>query len=261
MTENIQEKRVNSNLCSRIIKYPEIGSTNSLARKLIEEKAQLGFAIAAETQTAGYGQRGSYWESPLGGLWSSLGIRPNMEPHLLGIVPILSAVGIVKAIEKYNVKTTLKWPNDILIRNTFKKLGGVLVEGKVTQSSLNYLIIGIGLNINTTLEQYSKPLRSEIATLYEELNTEIDLDNLLKEIIQHIEESFEKLRSNGVRAILEAWKQNDNILGMDIVVQDSNREYYGKAVDISPYGQLILETSELNRIKISNGRIIRFKKS
>jgi BirA family biotin operon repressor/biotin-[acetyl-CoA-carboxylase] ligase len=261
MTKTIQKKHVDSKLCPKIFKFTELGSTNNLARKYIEHKSYIGFVIAAETQTAGYGQRGNYWESPHGGLWCSLAIKPFMELELLGIVPILSAVGIANTLRKYNVNTTLKWPNDILLSNSLKKLGGILIEGKITQYSLNYLIIGIGLNINNTLKQYSRPLRSKITTTYEELNKELDLDKLLEDIIKQIDESFEKLRSKGAQAILEAWKQNDNILGMDIVVQNSEKEYHGKAVDISPYGHLVLETSESKIINISNGRIILFKKS
>ncbi|MFX0183977.1 MAG: biotin--[acetyl-CoA-carboxylase] ligase [Candidatus Hodarchaeota archaeon] len=261
MTKINQEKHVNSKLCPIIFKFTELGSTNNLARKYIEDENNIGFVIAAETQTAGYGQRGNYWESPRGGLWCSLAIKPYMELQSLGVVPILSSVGIAKTLRKYNVNTTLKWPNDILLSKSFKKLGGILVEGKITQYSLNYLIIGIGLNINNTLTQYSRPLRSKITTTYEELNKEISLDKLLGDIIKQIDESFEKLRSKGVRAILEDWKQHDNILGMDIVVQDSEKEYHGKAVDISPYGHLVLKTSDSNIKNISNGRIILFKNS
>lgn len=256
MPDFIQEILIHSKLCPRIYYYAEVGSTNNLARKTIEKKNLIGFAITAKTQSAGKGQGGRFWESPSGGLWSSLAIQPKIELSLLGIIPILSAVGIAMALETFDIKTMLKWPNDILIRHNLKKIGGILVEGKVTQLSLEYLIIGIGLNINNTLNQYSKTLQEQTTTVYEEFNKEIDLNILLQEIICQIDGLFETLRSDGVQPLLNKWKQKDNILGMDVIVRSPEGEYRGKAVDISPYGQLVLEMPNSEKAVISNGTVI-----
>lgn len=255
MPDLVKEKLVHSKLCPRIYSYAEVGSTNDLARKLIEKKNQIGFVIVAEKQTAGKGQEGRFWESPNGGLWSSLAIQPQIELKLVGMVPIISALGIANALETFDIRTLLKWPNDILVRHNLKKIGGILVEGKITQFSLNYLIIGIGLNINNTLNQFSIALQDQITTVYEEFNVEIDLDILLQEIIQQIEDCFRILKSYGPQPLLSEWKKKDNILGMNIIVQSPEGEYQGKAVDISPYGQLVLEISESDKVIIPTGTV------
>lgn len=247
---------IGSDLCPRIYMYAEVGSTNSVALQLIEEKNQIGFVVVAERQSAGSGQAGRLWESPHGGLWISLAIQPQIELSQLEIVPILSAVGIAKALETFDIKTLLKWPNDILINHNLKKIGGILVEGKVTQFSLNYLIIGIGLNINNTLDQYSKLLQEQITTVYEEFNKEIDLNRLLQEIIHQIEELFECLRLNGSQSILEEWKEKDNIIGMRVIVQNPEGDYQGKVIDISPHGQLVLEISESKIVTLPTGTVL-----
>ncbi|UCG90124.1 MAG: biotin--[acetyl-CoA-carboxylase] ligase [Candidatus Heimdallarchaeota archaeon] len=256
MPDFIEEIVTQSKLCSKIYSYDEVDSTNNLARNLIEEKNQVGFVIVAQRQSSGKGQADRLWESPTGGLWSSLAIRPQIELSSLGMVPILSAVGITKALETFDVKTKLKWPNDILISHNLKKIGGILVEGKLTQFSLDYLIIGIGLNINNTVDQYSPALQEQITTVFEEFNMKIDLSQLLLEIINQIEDSFEILRSYGALALLNEWKQKDNILGMNVIVQSPEGEYHGKAVDISPNGQLVLEISESKKVNITTGTVI-----
>jgi len=256
MPNFIKEILTHSKLCPRIYSYAQVSSTNSLAKKIVEEEKRTGFVIVAKTQSAGKGQGERIWESPLGGLWSSLAIQPQIELSLLGMVPILSAVAIAKALESFDIKTLLKWPNDFLIKHNMRKLGGILVEGKVTQFSLNYLIIGVGLNINNTLNQYSNALQEKITTVYEEFDKKIDPILLLREIISHLESSFEILRAQGPQVLLDEWKQHDNILGMNVIVQSPDREYRGKAADISQYGQLILEISDSDIVTIPTGTVI-----
>ncbi|UCE13051.1 MAG: biotin--[acetyl-CoA-carboxylase] ligase [Candidatus Heimdallarchaeota archaeon] len=178
MPSSIKEIQTTSKLCPKVYRYTELGSTNNIARQIIENEDQIGFAIVAETQTAGQGQGGRFWESPRGGLWISLAIKPSIELPYLGMIPILSAVGIANALETFDIEVMLKWPNDILIPRNLRKVGGILAEGKVTQLSLDYLIIGVGINVNNTIEQFSLPLQEEITTLFEEFQKKINLDNL-----------------------------------------------------------------------------------
>jgi BirA family biotin operon repressor/biotin-[acetyl-CoA-carboxylase] ligase len=255
MAKLVSEKRIDSKLCPKILNFNDVGSTNDLARKYIEEKNDIGFAITAEIQTAGQGQGGTFWESPRGGLWTSIAIKPTIELQSIGLIPLLSAISLVKALEKFNIESTLKWPNDILSSN-FKKLGGILVETKVSQFSLNYIIIGIGLNTNNKIAKYSKYLRTKISTIFEEYKRKINLETLLVEIIQQIEYWIKQIESHGAQIIVETWKNMNNILGMEVVVQSLDTEYKGKAVDISPHGYLILETSHGKRISLSSGTVI-----
>ena len=164
MTQRIKQASIKSNLSPTIYYYSEVGSTNSIARKMILEKNKFGFVVTSKVQTGGYGRRKNYWESPKGGLWCSIVIKPDIKVQSLGIVPILTALGVAQALQTFGIETKLKWPNDILYSQNNKKLGGILVEGKVSKRSLEYLIIGIGLNINNTLDQYSPSLKNIIKT-------------------------------------------------------------------------------------------------
>lgn len=251
----LYERQIDSKLCSKVYYFTEIDSTNKVAQKYLEEGKTIGFVITAEKQNAGYGQRGNSWESPQGGLWCSLVVKPDLELNLLGLVPILTVVGIAEALKDFSVNTLLKWPNDLLIKQNLRKLGGILVEGKITQFSLNYLVIGIGLNINNRINQYSMSLRDSITSILEEINLEIRLDTLLMKVIQKIEQKFELIRDQGAQAIISAWKNENNILGMNVIVETLETRYQGKAIDISINGHLILETLDGNRVTLSNGTV------
>jgi BirA family biotin operon repressor/biotin-[acetyl-CoA-carboxylase] ligase len=252
----LKTESINSIACPTIYYYSDLGSTNSIARNLISEKQELGFVVISEVQTGGYGQREKFWESPRGGLWCSLGIKPEFRILCLGLVPMLTALSVARALEIYKVKTKLKWPNDILNSSNNKKIGGILVEGKVTQHSLKYLIIGIGLNINNTLDQYSPVLRNEISTTFEILKEKIPLKDLLIEIIKQLEYRLNIIREGGELKILSEWKKWDNILEQNVKIISNNREYHGIARDISKDGQLILELEDGRTITFSSGHLI-----
>lgn len=247
--------QIDVSLCRTIIHFDEVGSTSTLAKKYCE-KNQIGVAIVAATQTKGKGYKGDHWESPRGGLWASLAIKPNIELRHLGLVPLLAAVGIARALQKYNITPLLKWPNDLLVPSNYKKLGGIIVESSVTQFTLNYLIVGFGLNINTRVNQYSRPLQDRITSTLEEYQREINLIELLVEIIQKIADGIDELRTHGAQTLLAAWKKLPNILGMQIQVQTRDQEYKGRAIGLSKYGHLILETPESQEVALSNGTVI-----
>ncbi len=255
MPRIIKTTMIDSKLCSKIFHFNKIRSTNELAREYITKRQLIGFVITTISQSSGKGQKERIWESPPGGFWGSLAIKPELDSHLIGLTPLLTAVATVETLKLWNIEVMLKWPNDILMKSNKKKLGGILVEGKVLQSSLEYLILGIGININNTITQYSNPLRNKITTIYEEYKIRIDLNILLEKLIYQIEKYFGILQKDGADPIRNAWKTVDNILGMDVTVRTPEKEYYGKAIDISKDGHLIIETFNLERKVITTGTL------
>lgn len=250
------KSEIKSKLCSKIYHYSEVGSTNNIAKSFISEKNESGFVVLSNIQTAGYGQKGNFWESPHGGLWCSIAIKPGIPPNIQGLIPNLSALSVAKALKVHNVRTRLKWPNDILNFKDNRKLGGILVEGKVSGSrATQYLVIGIGLNINNTLNQYSAPLRRIVTSTLEILGTEIHLESLLLDIISELENGFNTIDAHGEEQILNEWKKWDNILGERIKIVSNNIVYEGIAKDLSVHGQLILEMKDGLLIKFSSGNV------
>lgn len=221
---------------------------------VLQDKEQ-NFGIISKTQTAGYGQRGHFWESPSGGLWCSLALKPEINPRRMGLIPILCALSVAKALKSYHISTRLKWPNDILHSTDNKKLGGIIVEGKVSRKDVEYLIIGIGININTYLKQYSLPLRKDITSTLEITKTHIELEPLLHKIINSLERGFNNMARGEEGDILLEWKKWDNILGRKITITSNNIEFEGIAKDLTKYGQIILELDDGREISFASGNL------
>ncbi|MHA1978322.1 MAG: biotin--[acetyl-CoA-carboxylase] ligase [Candidatus Hodarchaeales archaeon] len=255
MSGLLKKTRFDSNLISTIFHYSELGSTNSVAKRMILQEKEEAFGVLSETQTAGYGQRGNFWESPPGGLWGSLAFKPVINPSKMGLIPSLCALSVAKALMSHHINTRLKWPNDILYSDDNKKLGGIIVEGKVSSSLVEYLIVGIGLNVNTPIDRYSPTLRNNITTTLEITKNNISVEKLLHTIIYHLEEGLNEIKMGVENKILAAWKKWENILGMPIRITSNNIQYEGIAKDLTLYGQMVLELADGRKIIFSSGAV------
>jgi len=138
--------------------YEEVGSTNQVAKDLAEQGAPHGAAVLAEGQTSGRGRLGRGWLSPAGkGIWLSLVLRPRVAPWQLPQLSLLAAVGVASAIKEITgLEVGIKWPNDILSRG--KKLCGILTEMRAEVEITQYVILGIGLNVNLDIEDFTRDL-------------------------------------------------------------------------------------------------------
>ncbi|MEA1927796.1 MAG: biotin--[acetyl-CoA-carboxylase] ligase, partial [Candidatus Auribacterota bacterium] len=136
-----------------------IDSTNNLARSLAEEGAPEGTLVISEEQTSGRGRMGRSWISPPGtGIWISVLLRPMIEPARAALITPLVAVSLSRSIrEVTGLPAGIKWPNDILIRG--KKAAGILTEISTDRKSIRYIIVGIGINVNT--EYFPEEIRGQ----------------------------------------------------------------------------------------------------
>src|SRR5260370_36590900 len=136
----------------KILHYKRLQSTNTTAYRLAEQSAPEWTVVVADAQTKGRGRRGRRWESPKGGLWFSILLRPNVPSPKLPLLQFLAAVATRQALEnETGVSVKLKWPNDLVLGNA--KLGGILIESKTLADRISFAILGIGLNINQSKAQ------------------------------------------------------------------------------------------------------------
>ncbi|MEM3366130.1 MAG: biotin--[acetyl-CoA-carboxylase] ligase, partial [Candidatus Methanomethyliaceae archaeon] len=132
-----------------IITLDSIESTQIYMGKLAEKGAPEGTVVIALEQTRGKGRMNRVWSSPRGGLWFSLLLRPSMPPKELHKLTLLFGVAIVTALKTFGIKASLKWPNDVLIDQ--RKVCGILLEASTETDRVDYIIAGIGINVNTSL--------------------------------------------------------------------------------------------------------------
>ena len=139
--------------------FREIGSTNTHARELAERGADEGEIVIAETQTHGRGRLGRRWESPpFTNLYLSLILRPTLPPRHAPQITLAAAVALVETVGSFlSGPPAIKWPNDILFDG--KKLAGILTEAACDAGRVEYVVLGIGLNINYRIAAMPAELR------------------------------------------------------------------------------------------------------
>ena len=236
--------------------YESITSTNTIAKELAAKGCEAGTVVIADQQTMGKGRRGRHWESPAGtGIWMSIVLRPNISPTEAPFLTILTALAVAKAIEEFvDVKPGIKWPNDIIIGN--KKACGILTEMNAEIEMVNYVVIGIGINVNMNEEDFPQDIQAVATSLKEAIGKEVSRKLLLQSVLCKIEELYiqsidEKIKST----LIEEYKKYSVTLGHKVKVIYPHRELEGEAMDLTSDGELIIKTSEGQTERIFSGEV------
>ena len=238
--------------------YPELPSTNLEARKLAEGGAGDGTIVIAETQSAGRGRRGRAWESPVGGLWLTIILRPKVPLSEAPKLTLMAGVVIAGVLrEEFDLKATLKWPNDVRIRD--KKICGILTELSAERDTVNYILLGLGININIALNDLPTELQNTVTSLQEQLDGKVDRINFTQQILLEFENeylSFSKSPAARTPEILKAWRQYSDTLGRNVRIETISGEITGLAADIANDGALIVHTENGEEHRIIAGDCI-----
>jgi len=173
-----------------IIVLDQTGSTNDAILQIATPDSKEGLVLFAEHQTAGRGQRGNRWESAAGkGLWFSILLRPGIEINRSPLLTAWAAETISGAIEnELSLKTTIKLPNDIQI--DCRKVAGVLVEMRAHEKARHSAIVGIGINVNQTLEDFPKDLQSRAISLAIALGRQVDRQTFAIVLLRSLDRSY-----------------------------------------------------------------------
>ncbi len=220
-----------------------LASTNERAKELADKGMPTGSLAIAETQTGGHGRRGRSWQSPPGGIWFSIILRPDIALMLASRVSILAAVILAEAINtETGLRATIKWPNDILIEG--KKVCGILIELSAQLEEVNYIIVGIGINANIKIEELSPEVREAAVTLTALLGKDINRQRLLGRIASRFVNEFPLIFDDNYPDYLNRRRQLSAVLGHSVTIEDGGRRFTGKAIDIMQNGALKIELSD-----------------
>lgn len=231
--------------------FETIGSTNLFAKKLVKEGAEEGVVVVADVQSGGRGRKNRTWSSPEGGLWFSIVLYPKISSQSVMLITMASSISVAQGIEEITgINSVIKWPNDLLINE--KKVCGILTEIDAEMDSINYTVVGIGINVNNELE---KELQKTATTLKLEIGTQVPKVELLKSILKSFDEKYSRLISGDCDFIRDSWLSYSNIIGKKIQVQDEETVATGKVTDIDDSGCLILNTENGN-VRIVSGDVI-----
>jgi BirA family biotin operon repressor/biotin-[acetyl-CoA-carboxylase] ligase len=236
---NLVTQILRQGLYSRVIArdirfYSETESTMDEARLLAMGKVQEGMLIVAESQTKGRGRFARSWISSPGNLYFSTVLYPPIEA--LPFISIMAGVAVARAIEKStNLKTTVKWPNDIIVNG--KKVGGVLTECVVQGNEVSYLIIGIGVNIALDQTVFQGPLEGG-TSLNIQSGAEVDRCLLARRLIHDLDYMYSELvKGNGP---ISEWQEMIDTVGKEIEVVVGEERLFGTAESLDAYCNLVL---------------------
>ena len=246
LKQNLKTKIIGSN-----IEYKKsVYSTNLIAKNLASNKIQEGTVVVAEKQTKGRGRKQRQWYSPEGGLWFSIILYPNLPPEDGILVTMAASVSVAEAIQKSTgLSPVIKWPNDILIDG--KKVCGILTEFDAEMDQVNYVVVGIGINVNNEL---SKDISKIAASLKELMGSKVSRVNLLKTILTKFDEMYNEILSGNYRFVRDSWSTFANIIGKKIKVAGERGDIEGFVTDVDEHGCLIVETPD-KKIRVLSGDV------
>lgn len=240
-----------------IIHFNSIPSTNDSAKEYAMKKAKEGLVITAEEQLEGRGRRGRTWASPKGtGIWMTILLRPKISPSQAPKFTLLTAVAVAKAIKDVtNLDVQIKWPNDLIINS--KKVCGILTEMSAEMDIINYVIIGIGVNVNAMQEDFPVEVEQRAISLAQVLGKKVSRKDLARRILENIEERyFDFIQSMNFENILQEWRNLSYTLGKQVRATLNREEIIAIAEDINQDGALILRTKNGDRVEISYGDVM-----
>ena len=240
----------------RVVSYEITDSTNTRAKQLAEEGAVHGTLVVANMQTAGKGRRGRSWQQEEGSVIAmSLLLRPTFSPDKASMLTLLAAHSVAGAIEAVTrLPAAIKWPNDIVINK--KKTVGILTEMSlgVEQAAIDYIVIGIGINVNNTV--FPEEIRDMATSLYLEKGERVSRSILIAESMRRLEADYEAfLRTEDLSAILPDYNAHLISMNKEVRVLDPKGEYTGISRGMDVQGELLVERADGEITKVYAGEV------
>lgn len=238
---------------NEILFFDEVGSTNVMVKKMAEEGANHGLVFISERQTAGRGRRGREWISPRGNCYFSILLRPDLLAEKASMLTLVSALAVAKAIRNLTgLEAQIKWPNDIVLNG--KKICGILTESSTDLEFVNYIVVGIGVNVNQ--KEFTEDLDEKATSLWLELSDEINRGKLIATILQEFEYYYIKFIQNLNLSFLK--DEYNSLLvnvGREVKMIEKNKERICKAIGIDEDGSLLVENEKGIREAIISGEV------
>ncbi len=238
-----------------IIYFRETDSTNVRAKFLAGDGAPEGTVVVAEKQTQGRGRKGRTWFSPESeGIYTSIILRPPIAPNEAPKLTLMASVAVAEALLSLtSLKVNIKWPNDILING--KKVAGILTEISTDMDRIDYVVIGVGVNVNTSRKGLHLDIRQTATSVFMETGKVFPRIALLRAFLEWLEIYYEAFTAKGFDPILNRWKHFADIIGRRISVDLMDSIRVGTVLDVDKDGFLILQNHKGTIERIISGDV------
>lgn len=241
-------------VAKEVLYFDTIDSTNTKAQELAEKGYQSGTLVVADKQESGKGRRGRSWVSPSGtGIFMTLMIKPDINPNNASMLTLVAALAVAKAITSVTGEEALiKWPNDIVVNG--KKVCGILTEMNAQFDYINHIVVGIGINVHN--ESFPEEISQMASSLMIEAGGKrFHRAQIIAETMSYFEQYYDTfLKTQDLSALV---REYDKLLvnrNKSVRVLDPKEPFDGKAMGITPKGELIVDTWESRKL-VSSGEV------
>jgi len=221
----------------KIVPLKSVDSTNNYLRSLAVSDAPYGTVVIAKEQTQGKGRRGKNWLSAENeGLWMSVLLMPKVEPKDASKITLITGLSVCQALKELGFDASIKWPNDIIIDN--KKVCGILTEMNAKVEKVEFVIVGIGVNVNN--ESFPAELKDIAISLKMVNKTEEKRSTVAYKILNNFEKNYLMFEEKGFLGLKQNYEENCITLNKEVEVISKN-SFYGQAMGIDEDGELIVK--------------------
>lgn len=241
--------------------YKEVESTNTTAKELAAAGAVHGTAVITDTQTMGKGRLGRQFVSPAGtGMYMSVIIRPNLPIESVPLITPAVAVAAAEATEKLcGHEVQIKWVNDLYMNG--KKICGILTEASLglEMKSLDYAVIGIGINVLSVADFFSEELRQTATSVEDETGVKVDRNAICAAVLNSLEQRLEEIES---RKYLSEYRRREYLTGKRITAVVDGKTITGSAVGIDNNANLMIEmpNGDIRYLNAGEANLCRLKR-
>ena len=238
----------------RIVYFDATDSTNAQAKRLAEAHAPHGTLVVSDRQDGGKGRRGRSWASPSGvGIWMSLILRPEIAPSSASMLTLAAALAVREGIqEETGLSPLIKWPNDLVLNG--KKICGILTEMSTELMEIQYVITGIGINVNQ--REFPPEIRDTATSLSLEAGRSFRRSSLIAAILKAFEKDYAAfLKTGDLSLLLEEYNACLVNRGKEVCILDPSGEYRAVAEGIDESGSLLVTLPDGTRREIISGEV------
>lgn len=237
-----------------ILYFDTIDSTNKKAKDIADSSSD-GTVVISEEQTAGRGRLGRSWTSTKGkSLLISILLKPNIDPSKVSNITLLGAVALVKTLENFGIEGLIKWPNDIIIND--KKIAGILTEMSGEINQVNYIVMGIGVNLYVKSEEFPEDIRHKAGSILSETGELIDRKEFTGKFLNYFEKYYQEyFLGNNFKEIAKISKEKSILLGKEVRIISRDNTYEAKVLDITEEGHLLIEKKDGTKEEIYSGEV------
>jgi len=225
----------------KIIYYKNLDSTNSEIKRLAMQGAEHGTVVVADSQTQGKGRRGRNWESPPGeNIYMSVLLRADCTPDKAPMITLVMAYSVAEVLRELGfLDVQIKWPNDLVLSG--KKVCGILTELQLKTSEIDYVVVGVGINVDTS--EFPVELDGKATSLYLESGRLFDRETIVEKVIEFFERAYHQfMEEQDLSFLQEAYNTMLVNAGREVRVLDPSNEYTAYAQGINSRGELMVTT-------------------